>query len=93
MFVAKKAWKKKKRMIADQTEAEMEEQIELLRSKGYNTILVTLVRGVDENTSYSGESVRLDYHLRQFIGYSLLGCVKIALRSGHLLSRDRKSVV
>ena len=54
---------------AEQTEAEMEEQLELLRSKGYNTILVTLVRGVDENTSYSGESVRLDYHLRQFIGY------------------------
>lgn len=57
---------------SEEAEDELQKQIKLLRSKGYNTILLTKVTGVEENTSYSGESIKIDYHLRQFIGYYLM---------------------
>ncbi len=55
-----------------QTEAEMEKQVKLLLSKGYDTILVSLVKGIEDNQSYSSESPKTDYHLRRFIPYYLL---------------------
>ena len=57
---------------AQQTEAEIENQVDILLSKGYDSILVSLVKGVDDNQSYSSESPKTDYHLRRFIPYYLL---------------------
>ena len=54
---------------AQQTEAEIENQVDILLSKGYDSILVSLVKGVDDNQSYSSESPKTDYHLRRFIPY------------------------
>lgn len=56
----------------EKTEEEMREQLELLSSKGYDVILVTLLRGVDENTAYSGENIKFDYHFRHFFAYYLM---------------------
>ncbi len=55
-----------------QTEADIKKQVELLLSKGYDTILVSLVKGMDGNQSFSSESPKIDYHLRRFIPYYLL---------------------
>ena len=55
-----------------QTEAEIEKQVDILLSKGYDTILVSLVKGVDDNQSYSSNSPKTDYHLRRFVPYYLL---------------------
>ncbi len=55
-----------------QTEKEIEDQVEILLSKGYDTVLVSLVKGVDENESYGSESSKTDYHLRRFIFYYLM---------------------
>lgn len=55
-----------------QTESEIKEQVDLLLSKGYDTILISLVKGVDNNQSYSSESPKTDYHFRRFIPYYLL---------------------
>lgn len=55
-----------------QTEEEIREQVDLLLSKGYDTILVSLVKGVEDNQSYSSESPKTDYHFRRFTPYYLL---------------------
>ena len=54
-----------------QTEKEIEDQVDILLSKGYDTILVSRVKGVDDNKAYSGNSPKTDYHLRRFILYYL----------------------
>lgn len=56
---------------SQQTAAEIEAQIDKLLNAGYDTILVSLVKGVDDNESYSGKSTKLDYSLRKFAGYYL----------------------
>lgn len=53
------------------TEAEIEEQLNKLISAGYDAILISFVKGVENNVSYSGKSYVLDYRLRKFIGYYL----------------------
>ncbi|AXG70777.1 hypothetical protein KORDIASMS9_03023 [Kordia sp. SMS9] len=60
---------------ATQTEAEIEAQINTLLTEGYETVLVSAVKGVRENESRSGASPRFDYSLQQFLG-------------GYLASRD-----
>lgn len=60
---------------ATQTEAEIEAQINTLLTEGYETVLVSAVKGVRENESRSGASPRFDYGLQQFLG-------------GYLASRD-----
>lgn len=55
-----------------QTEADIEKQLNLLRSKGYDAILVSVVKGVENNQSYASESSKTDYHLRRFSPYYLL---------------------
>jgi len=52
-----------------QVENEMLAQIDLLRSKGFDAIIVTLIKDVDEYTSHSGGHVKFDYYLRQFSSY------------------------
>jgi hypothetical protein len=53
------------------TETEIEAQLDKLMATGYDAILISLVKGVDKNVSYSGQSSKLDYRLRKFIGYYL----------------------
>jgi len=60
---------------AEQTEEEIETQINTLLTEGYETVLVSAVKGVQENESRSGASPRFDYSLQQFLG-------------GYLASRD-----
>ncbi|WP_396602003.1 hypothetical protein [Algibacter sp. R77976] len=55
-----------------QTEKEIEAQVDKLLSKGYDTVLVSLVKGVNSNQSYGSKSPKKDYHLRKFIGYYLV---------------------
>ena len=53
------------------TEAEIEAQLEKLVFAGYDAIHISVVKGVENNVSYSGKSYALDYRLRKFIGYYL----------------------
>ena len=54
---------------AKQTELDIEAQVDKLLSKGYDAVLVSLVKGREENKSYAGKSVKTDYFLRKFTGY------------------------
>ncbi len=54
-----------------QTEKDLENQVEKLLSNGYDTVLVSLVKGIDKNESYATDSPKTDYHLRKFIVYYL----------------------
>ena len=56
---------------SQQTEQEIELQVDKLLSKEYDTILVSMVKGVDDNESYGSDSSKTDYHLRRFIFYYL----------------------
>ncbi|MGH1386744.1 hypothetical protein [Kordia sp.] len=60
---------------ATQTEAEIETQINQLLTVGYDTVLVSAVKGMQENESRSGASPKFDYNLQRFLG-------------GYLASRD-----
>ncbi|GAL65811.1 hypothetical protein [Jejuia pallidilutea] len=55
-----------------QTEADIEKQLDVLRSKGLDAILVSVVKGVENKQSYASESSKTDYHLRRFSPYYLL---------------------
>ncbi len=57
---------------SEQTEDELMRQIEILKSNGYDTVLITMVKGVDDNTSFSSSNVKMDYYLRHFLGYNLM---------------------
>ena len=57
---------------AKQTEAEIKAQVDTLLSVGYDTVLMSAVKGVNEKASYSSKSAKTDYRLRKFIGYYLL---------------------
>lgn len=56
---------------SEQTEKDIEVQVGKLLSKNFDTVLVSLVKGVDENQSYGSESSKTDYHLRRFAIYYL----------------------
>lgn len=53
------------------TKSEIESQLDKLIAAGYDAILISVVKGVENNVSYSGKSSKLDYQLRKFIGYYL----------------------
>ena len=55
-----------------QTEKEIEAQVDTLLSKDYDTVLVSLVKGVDNKESYGSESSKTDYQLRRFVLYYLV---------------------
>jgi hypothetical protein len=57
---------------SEQTESEIRVQVNKLLNAGYDTILVSTIKGVDYKESYSGESSKLDHRLRKFIGYYLV---------------------
>ncbi|MCK0131742.1 hypothetical protein MWU59_09525 [Flavobacteriaceae bacterium F08102] len=54
---------------AAQFESDILAQIALLKSKGYDAVLVTSVNGIDRFQSRSGEHVKFDYYLRRFSAY------------------------
>lgn len=54
-----------------QTEKDIEVQVDKLLSNGYDTVLVSLFKGVNNNSSYGSESSKTDYHLRRFVLYYL----------------------
>lgn len=56
---------------AMQTEAEIEAEVDKLIANGYDTVMVSLVKGRDDNDSYSGDSPKTDYYLRRFSLYYL----------------------
>lgn len=60
---------------ATKTEAEIEAKINTLLTEGFETVLVSAVKGVQENESRSGASPQFDYSLQRFLG-------------GYLASRD-----
>jgi hypothetical protein len=60
---------------ATKTEAEIEAKINTLLTEGFETVLVSAVKGVQENESRSGASPKFDYSLQRFLG-------------GYLASRD-----
>ncbi|WP_298493571.1 hypothetical protein [uncultured Algibacter sp.] len=55
----------------EQTEKEIELEIDKLLQNNYDTVLVSLVKGIDENELFEGESSKTDYHLRRFALYYL----------------------
>ena len=57
---------------SEQTEKDIEAEVDKLISSGYDTVLVSLVKGIDENASYASESSKTDYRIRKFVGYYLI---------------------
>ncbi|WAC02319.1 hypothetical protein N7U66_00735 [Lacinutrix neustonica] len=55
-----------------QTETEIENQIDTLLSKGYDTVIVSTVKGVDDKMAIVSESKKTDYNLQKFKTYYLL---------------------
>lgn len=53
---------------ATQTESEIEAQIEKLLAFGYDTVLVSSIKGVQENESLTGASPKFDYKMRKLLG-------------------------
>ena len=54
-----------------QTVEDIEAQVDKLLSKGYDTVLVSLVKSVSDHESFGSESSKTDYHLRRFALYYL----------------------
>jgi hypothetical protein len=51
-----------------ETDTEIEAQINKLLTVGYDTILVSAIKGTTENESRSGVSPKFDYRLQRFLG-------------------------
>lgn len=57
---------------AKQTEEEIKNEVDKLLKDGFDSVLVSTVRGVDEKTSYSGDQINTFYNLRRFGRYYYL---------------------
>jgi hypothetical protein len=55
-----------------QSEAAIEEEIQSLSNKGFDAVLISAVKGVDEKVSYSGDNFRTHYYWRRFGRYYYL---------------------
>ncbi|UOB17092.1 hypothetical protein [Abyssalbus ytuae] len=55
-----------------QTDEDIQKQLDKVVGKGYDVILISTVKGVDEKTSYTRGHSRVDYTWRRFRGYYLL---------------------
>lgn len=55
-----------------QTEAEIEKEVVKLFNDGFDSILISAVKGVDEKTFYSGDTYGNDYYWRRFGRYYYL---------------------
>lgn len=57
---------------SNHTEKDIESEVIKLVAYSYDTVLVSLVKGVVNNLSYGFESAKTDYHLKRFFLYYLL---------------------
>jgi len=55
-----------------QTEEDIEDEIKKLSKDGFDAVLISVVKGVDEKVSYSGENFRTYYYWRRFGRYYYL---------------------
>lgn len=55
-----------------QTEADIEEEIQRLSKDGFDAVLISAVKGVDERVSYRGDNFRTHYYWRRFGRYYYL---------------------
>jgi hypothetical protein len=55
-----------------QTEQDIEEEMKRLFNEGFDTILISVLKGVDEKVSYSGDNFRTYYYWRRFGRYYYL---------------------
>jgi hypothetical protein len=55
-----------------QNEEAIEKEIESVSNQGFDAILISAVKGVDEKTSYSGDTYMRDYYWRRFGRYYYL---------------------
>ena len=55
-----------------QTEEDIQNEMEKLTNEGFDAILMSLVKGVDEKESYSGDRFMTDYYWRGFGRYYFL---------------------
>jgi len=52
-----------------QTEREIENEIKKLSNEGFDAVLISAVKGVDEKVNYSGDNFRVHYYWRRFGPY------------------------
>ena len=57
---------------ARQTEKEIEAEIDRLSNKGFDAVLISAVKGVDNKVTYTGDNFRTFYHWRRFGRYYYL---------------------
>lgn len=55
-----------------QTEADIQKEVERISQEGFDAILISAVKGVDEKTSYSGDTYMKNYYWRRFGRYYYL---------------------
>ena len=55
-----------------QTEADIEKEVGKIYNTGFDAILISAVKGVDEKTTYTGDRYRTDYYWRRFGRYYYL---------------------
>lgn len=59
-------------MNSKQTEDQIDQEVNKLVNEGYDTILISAVKGVDEKTTYSGDQMRTGYYWHRFGRYYYL---------------------
>lgn len=52
-----------------QTEVEIENEIKRLSREGFDAVIISAVKGVDEKVNYSGDHFRVSYNWRRFGSY------------------------
>ena len=55
-----------------QTEEDIENEVKRISNEGFDAILISAVKGIDEKVSYSGDTYRRDYYWRRFGRYYYL---------------------
>lgn len=55
-----------------QTEEDIQKEVERISKEGFDAILISTVKGVDEKTSYSGDTYMRNYYWRRFGRYYYL---------------------
>ena len=57
---------------AKQTEEEIDEEVKRVSDNGFDSVLISAVKGVDEKVTYSGDAYRTNYYWRRFGRYYYL---------------------
>lgn len=59
-------------LISKQSEVEIDQEVDKLVAEGYDAILISAVKGVDDKTIYSGDQLRTGYYWHRFGRYYYL---------------------